>query len=118
MAAYLPIVFFALAAVGMVSGAMIAGRFLRPTPVQSRGKLEVYECGIEPRRDARQPFSVRFYIVAMLFLVFDVETIFLFPWAVQFQQLALFGLIEMFIFVAILLFGYFYAWQRGALEWV
>ena len=118
MAAYLPIAFFAFAAIGLVAGAMILGRFLRPTPVQSGGKLEVYECGIEPRRDARQRFSVRFYIVAMLFLVFDVETIFLFPWAVQFQSLALFGLIEMFIFVAILVFGYFYAWKRGALEWV
>ena len=118
MAAYLPIALFAvLASVFAVVG-LVAGSLIRPTGRDQEGKLEPYECGVEPVRDARQRFSVRFYIVAMLFLIFDVETIFLFPWAVQFRQLALFGFIEMVIFIAILIFGYVYAWKRGALEWV
>jgi NADH-quinone oxidoreductase subunit A len=76
-----------------------------------------YECGIDPIGDARERFSVRFYIVAILFLVFDVETIFLFPWAVIYDELALFGLVEMLIFIGILVVGYYYAWRKGALEW-
>ena len=97
---------------------LIVGRFIRPTPPASEGKLAPYECGVEPVRDAHGRFSIRFYIVAMLFLVFDVETVFMFPWAVQYRALALFGLIEMVIFLAILIVGYIYAWKRGALEWV
>ena len=76
-----------------------------------------YECGVEPTGDARERYSVAFYVIAVLFVIFDVETIFLFPWAVQFRQLALFGFIEMMVFLAILLVGYLYAWRRGALEW-
>ncbi len=118
MAAYLPIVLFAVAATVFAAVGLLAGSFIRPAGRDQEGKLEPYECGVEPVRDARQRFSVRFYIVAMLFLIFDVETVFLFPWAVQFRQLALFGFIEMTIFIAILVFGYVYAWKRGALEWV
>ncbi|MEW5807155.1 MAG: NADH-quinone oxidoreductase subunit A [Acidobacteriota bacterium] len=81
-------------------------------------KLEPYECGIETREQARDRYSVRYYIISVLFVVFDVETIFLFPWAVKYHFLRLFGLIEMGIFLIILLIGYFYAWKKGALEWV
>lgn len=118
MSAYLPIALFAVAATVFAVIGLAAGSLIRPAGRDQEGKLEPYECGVEPVRDARQRFSVRFYIVAMLFLIFDVETVFLFPWAVQFRQLALFGFIEMVIFIAILIFGYAYAWKRGALEWV
>jgi NADH-quinone oxidoreductase subunit A len=85
--------------------------------VYEREKLLPYECGVDPIGDARDRFSVRFYIVAMLFLIFDVETIFLFPWAVIYDRLAVFGLVEMLLFIGILVVGYYYAWRKGALEW-
>ena len=80
-------------------------------------ELLPYECGVEPIGDARDRFSVRFYIVAMLFLVFDVEVVFLFPWAIIYDKLAIFGLVEMLVFIGILVVGYYYAWRKGALEW-
>jgi NADH-quinone oxidoreductase subunit A len=85
----------------------------RPTAV----KGQPYESGIPALGDARQRFSVKFYLVAVLFVIFDIETVFLIPWAVAFRQLGLFGLIEMLIFVGILLVGLVYVWKRGALEW-
>ena len=118
MVVYLPIALCFLVAVIFAAAPMLVGRILRPEPVPTEGKLAAYECGVEPTRDARQRFSVRFYIVAMLFLIFDVETVFMFPWAIRYKQLALFGFLEMLIFLAILIFGYFYAWKRRALEWV
>ena len=84
----------------------------------NRVKFEPYECGIEPMTGARERYSIRYYLVAMLFVIFDVETVFMFPWAVIFDKLLLFGLIEMLVFIFILVVGYFYAWQKGALEWV
>ena len=80
-------------------------------------KLQPYECGIEPETDARDRYSVRYYLVAMLFVIFDVETVFMFPWAVIMDELALFGLIEMLVFLFILVVGYMYAWRKGALDW-
>ena len=85
----------------------------------NRAKLDAYECGIEP---TPQPigggrFPVKFYLTAMLFIVFDIEIIFLYPWAVSFNSLRLFGFVEMVLFLAILIVGYFYAWKRGALQW-
>jgi NADH-quinone oxidoreductase subunit A len=80
-------------------------------------KLEPYECGIEPQTDARDRYSIRYYLVAMLFVIFEVETIFMFPWAVALDRLALFGLIEMLVFLFILVVGYGWAWKRGALDW-
>ena len=80
-------------------------------------KLSAYECGSEPFSDARMPFPVRYYIFAMLFVIFDIEVIFLYPWAVVFGQVGLFGLIEMLIFIALFLVAYVYAWRKGALEW-
>ncbi|PYR60468.1 MAG: NADH-quinone oxidoreductase subunit A [Acidobacteria bacterium] len=114
--AYVPIFLFILVAIGFAVVTLLISRLVhaeKPNAV----KLEPYECGIEPETDARDRYSVRYYLVAMLFVIFDVETIFMFPWAVILDRLALFGLIEMALFLFILVVGYFYAWKKGALEW-
>ncbi len=80
-------------------------------------KLSPYECGMHPIGTARERFSVKFYLVAMLFLLFDVEAVFLFPWAVVYRDLKLFGFFEMLVFIVAILAGYIYAWKKGALEW-
>jgi len=80
-------------------------------------KLSTYECGSEPFSDARMPFPVRYYIFAMLFVIFDIEVIFLYPWAVVFTKVGVIGLIEMLVFIALFLVAYVYAWRKGALEW-
>jgi NADH-quinone oxidoreductase subunit A len=86
----------------------------RPTPA----KLAPYECGIEPERLPKgERFSVKFYVVAMLFIIFDIETIFLFPWAVGFRQLGVFGLVEMAVFIALVFVAYVYVWRSGGLDW-
>lgn len=113
---YIPIVIFFLIAV-LLPVVLLGVSRLVQRQVFEREKLMPYECGVDPIGDARDRFSVRFYIVAMLFLVFDVETIFLFPWAVIYDRLAVFGLVEMLLFIGILVVGYYYAWQKGALEW-
>lgn len=82
-------------------------------------KLEPYECGVEPATFAHDSrFSIRYYLIAVLFVVFSVETVFLYPWAVAYRKLAVFGLVEMFVFLTILVVGYIYAWKRRALQWV
>ncbi len=96
---------------------LLIAKLVRPENPH-KTKLMPYECGIDPVDDARQRYTVRFYVIAILFVVFDVETIFLFPWAVQFKLLGLFGLLEMLIFLAILIVGYIWIWKKGALEWV
>jgi NADH-quinone oxidoreductase subunit A len=96
----------------LVAIASLAGP-KRPTPK----KHTPFESGIEPVGDARRRFSVKFFLVALLFLIFDVETVFVFPWAVLFRRLGWFGFVEMAIFLAILLVGLFYIWRKGALEW-
>lgn len=83
----------------------------------SRVKEQAYECGIEAESDSRQRFPVKFYMVAILFIIFDLETVFLFPWAVNFKALGLFGFVEMGIFILILLVGYVYILKKGALKW-
>ena len=83
----------------------------------SKIKSQPYECGITPTGDAREPFSVKFYLVAMIFILFDVEAIFLYPWAFIFKQLRWFGFVEMLLYIGILLVGYFYLWKKGALDW-
>jgi NADH-quinone oxidoreductase subunit A len=80
-------------------------------------KQQAYECGMEPTGDARQPFSVKFYLVAMVFILFDVEAIFLYPWAYVFRDLRWYGFGEMMLYIAILLVGYLYLWKKGALDW-
>ena len=113
---YIPIIIFFLIAAAVPFVLLGLSKLLQ-RKVFGREKLMPYECGVEPIGDARERFSVRFYIVAMLFLVFDVETIFLFPWAIIYDKLALFGLVEMLLFIGILVVGYYYAWRKGALEW-
>ena len=113
---YIPLIIMFLIAV-LLPFALLGASRLVQRRVFDRDKLLPYECGVDPIGDARERFSVRFYIVAMLFLVFDVETIFLFPWAIIYDKLALFGLAEMLIFIGILVVGYYYAWRKGALEW-
>ena len=86
---------------------------MRPTSV----KLEPYESGMSPLGDTRERFSVKFYLVAILFIIFDIETIFLIPWGVAFRDLGIFGFIEMLIFIGVLLVGFIYVWKKGALQW-
>jgi len=81
------------------------------------GKLKAYECGVEPTGDAHLRFDIKFYLVAIIFLLFDVEALFLFPWAVVFSELGLFGFVEMFMFIVILVIGLLYVWKKGALKW-
>ena len=80
-------------------------------------KLSVYECGSEPFSDSRMPFPVRYYVIAMLFVIFDIEVIFLYPWAITFKQIGIIGFIEMMIFIGLFVVAYVYAWRKGALEW-
>jgi len=114
--AYVPIFLFILIAVGFALFTLMVSRLVAAQKA-NQVKLEPYECGIEVDTDARDRYSVRYYLVAMLFVIFDVETVFMFPWAVMLDRLAVFGLIEMFLFILILVVGYVYAWKKGALEW-
>ena len=114
---YLPVLLFVLVAIGFAVFTLILSGLIQSSRY-NKVKLEPYECGIEPDTDARGRYSVRYYLIAMLFVIFDVETVFMFPWAVIVDELALFGLIEMLVFLFILVLGYVYAWRKGALEWV
>ncbi len=111
------LIFFAIAAIFPLATLWIA-KVVRPKFVPTPDKVMPYECGITPESDARGRYTVRYYIIAILFVIFDVETIFLFPWAVQYQALGLFGLVEMLVFLGILVIGYIWLWKRGALDWV
>ena len=114
---YVPILVFSVVAMTIPIILLLLTKIIRagsPDPI----KAEPYECGVESTTFALDTrFSIRYYVIAVLFVVFDVETIFLFPWAVSFDRLAVFGFVEMVVFLAILLVGYVYAWKRGALEW-
>jgi NADH-quinone oxidoreductase subunit A len=118
MVEYLPILIYVGVAIAFPIATFVASRLLRPFKPDTAAKYAPYECGIEPVTDARERYSIQYYIISVLFVIFDVETIFLFPWAVKYRELALFGLIEMLVFIAILVVGYAYAWRKGALEWV
>lgn len=115
---YGPILIFALIAAAFPFIVLGLAKFVRPTPVPSAEKLMPYECGITPESDARGRYTVRFYMIAILYVIFDVETIYLYPWAVQSRMLGLFGLVEMFVFLGILIIGYVWVWKRGALNWI
>jgi NADH-quinone oxidoreductase subunit A len=114
---YLPILLLAVLAFLFVALSLLVSSLLRPkrpTPA----KLMPYESGIQPERLPRgERFSVKFYVVAMLFIIFDIETIFLFPWAVGFRRLGLFGLVEMSIFIGLVFVAYVYIWRSGGLDW-
>ncbi|MCI0529444.1 MAG: NADH-quinone oxidoreductase subunit A [Nitrospira sp.] len=113
---YFPVVLFILIAAAFAIVTLVLSYLVQPRLANAE-KNSPYECGSEPISDARTPFPVRYYIIAMLFVIFDVEIIFLYPWAVAFDKIGLFGLIEMIIFIALFLAGYVYAWKKGALEW-
>jgi NADH-quinone oxidoreductase subunit A len=114
---YLPVLILAVLAFLFAVLSLAASALLRPSR-PTPAKLAPYECGIEPERLPKgERFSVRFYVVAMLFIIFDVETIFLFPWAVGFRRLGLFGLVEMAIFIGLVFVAYVYVWSRGGLDW-
>lgn len=96
---------------------LMAAKLIRPA-APSRTKLEAYECGIQAASNSRGRYTVRFYIIAILFVIFDVEAVFLFPWAVRFKQLGWFGVAEVAVFLAFLVVGYLWAYKKGAFEWV
>jgi NADH-quinone oxidoreductase subunit A len=114
--AYAPLLIQLLAAMGLsaviILLSAVVGRH-RPT----REKEQPYECGIRPTGDAREPFSVHFYLVALVFILFDIEAIFLYPWALVYRELRTFGFVEMVLYIFILLAGYIYLWKKGALDW-
>jgi len=113
---YLPILVFIGIALAFGGVTLLLGKILRPSRIY-KAKLTPYESGSIPFSDARTPFPLRYYLIAMIFVIFDIETVFLYPWAVVYNDLKLFGLIEMALFILVLLVGYFYAWKKGALEW-
>ena len=95
---------------------LVLGRLIGPRSLE-REKLAPYECGFEAFEDARAKFDVRYYLIAILFIVFDLEIAFVFPWALVFRELGVFGLVEMGVFLALLVIGFVYVWKKGALEW-
>lgn len=115
---YVPILIFAGLAFLFPVVTLALAALVRPAARDVGYRLQPYECGVAPEGDARGRFGVRFYVIAILFVIFDVETIFLFPWAVQYEALGLFGLAEMVVFLGILIIGYIWIYKKGALEWV
>jgi len=113
---YLPVLIFLGIAIAVPLVGMLLAWILRPA-VGGKIKALPYECGVDPEGDVRDRYSIRYYIIAILFVVFDVEVVFLFPWAVIYDRLLLFGFIEMGIFLLILILAYIYVWKKGALEW-
>jgi NADH-quinone oxidoreductase subunit A len=113
---YLPVVVFAVIGLGFVGVTLLIARLLRPS-APTPEKLDTYECGALPTGGAWQQFNIRYYLFALLFVVFDVEAAFLFPWAIAFRKFGAYAVAEMLIFVALLGVGLAYAWRRGALEW-
>jgi NADH-quinone oxidoreductase subunit A len=113
---WFPILIF-LAIAGAIAVAMVTGSFLLARQRPDSEKLSPYECGFEPFEDARIRFDVRYYLVAILFIIFDLEVAFLFPWAVSLGDIGLFGFWSMVVFLGVLTVGFIYEWRKGALEW-
>ena len=116
LAGYIPIFLFMGLAFLFPVVTLLVAKLIRPS-TGGQGKLSPYECGVDPDSDARQRYAIRYYVVAILFVIFDVETVFLFPWAIIYRQLALFGLVEMLVFLGILIVGYIWIIKKGALDW-
>ena len=116
LAEYLPSLLFLLVATGIGISLMVIGRFLGPRRPDAQ-KLSPYECGFEAFEDARMKFDVRYYLVAILFILFDLEIAFLFPWAVSLREVGMTGFVAVLIFLGILLVGFVYEWKKGALDW-
>ncbi|HEX4999865.1 MAG TPA: NADH-quinone oxidoreductase subunit A [Terriglobia bacterium] len=116
LSGYVPIFLFMGIAFLFPIVTLLVAKLIRPS-TGGAGKLAPYECGVDPESDTRQRYAIRYYVVAILFVIFDVETVFLFPWAIIYRQLALFGLIEMLVFLGILIVGYVWVIKKGALNW-
>ena len=116
LAEYFPILLFILVGLAVGVGPMVLGKLLGPSRPDPE-KLSPYECGFEAFEDARMKFDVRYYLVAILFILFDLEIAFLFPWAVVINEIGLAGFLAMMLFLAILVVGFIYEWMKGALEW-
>jgi len=120
--AYIPVLIYAALVMAFPAVTLVLAKFIRPASTSFGAKLKPYECGIPPESDARGRYSVRFFIVAMLFVIFDVETMFLIPWAILYKgwvaaHQGLFALVSMVLFLGILLVGYLWLYKKGALEW-
>ena len=120
--AYIPVLIYAVLVIAFPAVTLVLAKFIRPASTSCGAKLKPYECGIPPESDARGRYSVRFFIVAMLFVIFDVETMFLIPWAILYKgwvaaHQGLFALVSMMAFLGILLVGYLWLYKKGALEW-
>ena len=113
---YLPIILFLIIALGL-SCAFIVINFILSPKNPDPEKLSAYECGFDPFDDSRTRFEVKFYLVAILFIIFDLEIIFLFPWAIAFDEIGLFGFLSMMFFLLVLTIGFVYEWMKGALDW-
>ncbi|MEO8365325.1 MAG: NADH-quinone oxidoreductase subunit A [Pseudoxanthomonas sp.] len=116
LAEYLPTLLFLIVATGIGISLMVIGRIIGPRRPDAQ-KLSPYECGFEPFEDARMKFDVRYYLIAIQFIVFDLEIIFIMPWTLVFQELGARGLVTMGLFVGMLFLGFIYVWKKGALEW-
>lgn len=113
---YLPIVLMFIVALGFVVTTMVASHMLGPKR-KTKIKLDSFECGIESHGNARLPFSIKYFLVAILFVLFDVEVIFMYPWAVNYKELGIVGVIEVFSFIALLLVGFYYMLAKKAIKW-
>ncbi len=116
LSSYSAVLIFIVIAFGFGAVTLVLSYLVQPKYPEAE-KLSTYECGSEPFSDSRMPFPVRYYVIAMLFVIFDIEVIFLYPWAITFNQLGLIGFIEMMIFIGLFVVAYVYAWRKGALEW-
>ncbi len=114
--AYAPLLIHLLLAAALAGGIILISGLVG-THRRNLTKMAPYECGMTPLGTARERFSVKFYLVAMLFILFDVEAVFLYPWAVVYRELRMFGFVEMFLYIAIILAGFVYIWKKGALDW-
>lgn len=113
---FLPIIFQVIVALGFVVVTLVATHFLGPKR-KTKDKLETFEAGIKTIGNARQPFSIKYFLVAILFVLFDIEVIFMYPWAVNFRDLGMAGMVEMFVFMGTLLLGFIYVLKKKALDW-
>ena len=114
---YLPVLLYAALVIAFPAVTLLAAKLIRPTSTSIGAKLKPYECGIPPEGNARHRYSVRFYIIAILFVIFDVEITFLFPWAIRYSFLGTYGLFTMLVFLGILIVGYVWLFRKGALDW-
>jgi NADH-quinone oxidoreductase subunit A len=113
---YIAIALMFFVALGFIGTTMVLTHLLGPKR-KSKTKLETFECGIESQGNARMPFNIKYFVVAILFVLFDVEVVFMYPWAVNFQDLGMQGFVQMIIFIALLLVGFFFIIKKGALDW-